>query len=73
MLSPDGRTALAHARLSILDLSDAGAQPLRSELNGDLIVFNGEIYNFQELRAELRHQHGLAFQTDTDTEVLLKG
>lgn len=59
---------LGHARLSILDLSTSGHQPM---VYGDLeIVFNGEIYNFRELRAELE-KLGHGFTTGTDTEVIL--
>lgn len=68
-LSPDGQVGLAHRRLSILDLSPAGHQPM-SSANGCVIVFNGEIYNFRELRAELK-RIGHVFHTGTDTEVLL--
>ena len=64
--------AFAHRRLSIIDLSDAGHQPMMTADGRYIIVFNGEIYNFQELRAELqarRHQ----FVSRSDTEVLLHG
>jgi asparagine synthase (glutamine-hydrolysing) len=66
--SGDGRVALAHRRLSILDLSAAGHQPM--ERDGCMLVYNGEVYNFRELRAELSGR-GHAFRTGTDTEVLL--
>lgn len=60
---------LGHRRLSILDLSSAGHQPM---IFGDsVIVYNGEIYNFAEIRDELK-QFGFAFETETDTEVILK-
>lgn len=60
---------LGHTRLSILDLSPNGAQPMHKE---DLtLVFNGEIYNYVELRDELEQVHGHKFVTGTDTEVLL--
>src|SRR5437762_1036368 len=49
----DGSVALGHNRLSIIDLSTAGRQPMVNETNGDVLTFNGEIYNFQELRSEL--------------------
>jgi len=68
--SDDGRVGLAHRRLSIIDLSPAGHQPMRDEQRGLAIVFNGEIYNFRELRAELE-QRGYGFRSSSDTEVLL--
>lgn len=68
--STDGRVALGHRRLSIVDLSPAGHQPMLDS-SGDLcIVFNGEIYNFNELRAELLLK-GHGFRSDSDTEVIL--
>lgn len=69
--SPDGRVALAHRRLSIIDLSPAGHQPMKDATGRLWITFNGEIYNFQELRAELE-KLGHAFHTATDTEVILE-
>lgn len=69
--SPDGRVQLAHRRLAILDLSARGAQPMADGSGRYVITFNGEIYNYLELRAELR-QLGHAFHTDTDTEVILE-
>jgi len=62
--------ALGHRRLSILDLSDAGVQPMASPGGNHWLVFNGEIYNYLELREELRAL-GHHFRTGTDTEVLL--
>lgn len=62
---------LGHRRLSILDLSARGRQPM-STADGSLrIVFNGEIFNYRELRRELEATGSYAFQSDTDTEVLL--
>jgi asparagine synthase (glutamine-hydrolysing) len=63
---------LAHSRLSIIDLSSAGNQPMVDSLNGNIISFNGEIYNHHELRKILT-DNGYSFSSNTDTEVLLKG
>ena len=67
-----GRVLLAHRRLSILDLSAAGHQPMRDEVTGNVIVYNGEIYNYRQLRRELQTK-GVEFTSDCDTEVVLKG
>lgn len=65
--SSDGRVGLAHRRLSIIDLSPSGHQPMR-DASGELcIVFNGEIYNFADLRRELASK-GHAFRSHSDTE-----
>ncbi len=67
-----GRGAmLAHRRLSILDLSPAGAQPMVDPVTGHTIVFNGEIYNFGELRRRLEAE-GQSFQSTGDTAVMLR-
>lgn len=66
----DDHVGLAHRRLSIIDLSPQGNQPMFSHDGRMAIVFNGEIYNFQALRAELE-RCGAAFRTRTDTEVIL--
>ena len=67
-----GRWCLGHVRLSILDLSEAGTQPFWSRCGRYAIVFNGEVYNYIELRAELERL-GDSFTTGSDTEVLLAG
>src|SRR3954471_10498857 len=69
--APAARVALGHRRLAILDLSDRGLQPMSAGASGAWIVFNGEIYNHLELRAELEAR-GRFFNTRTDTEVLLQ-
>jgi asparagine synthase (glutamine-hydrolysing) len=61
----------AHRRLSILDLSPLGRQPMRHEPTGHVVCFNGEIYNFRVLRRELA-ERGAAFRSESDTEVLLE-
>ena len=65
---PSGAAALAHNRLSIIDRTAAGRQPMFSAGGKLAIVFNGEIYNYIELRAELS---SYPFQSRTDTEVIL--
>lgn len=62
---------LGHRRLSIIDLSPLGHQPMFDEETGSAIIFNGEVYNFQEIRDELEAL-GVRFKSRTDTEVLLK-
>jgi asparagine synthase (glutamine-hydrolysing) len=66
-----GRVALGHRRLSIIDLSEAGCQPMFSADRNSAIVFNGEIYNFQNLKKALGKEH--RWNSHTDTEVLLVG
>lgn len=66
----DNHLGLGHRRLSIIDLSEKGKQPMGNE-NGDiLVIYNGEIYNYIELRKELKAK-GHKFRSDTDTEVIL--
>lgn len=66
----DGSVRLGHRRLSILDLSEAGHQPMSSSDGQLVIIYNGEIYNFLELRRELEAQ-GYRFQSNSDTETIL--
>jgi len=69
-VSSDGVVGMGHRRLSILDLSVAGAQPMSTSDGALRIVFNGEIYNYRELRHRLETKNYL-FRSGTDTEVLL--
>lgn len=68
--SEDRRCGLGHRRLSILDLSERASQPMVSEDGRLVVAFNGEIYNYPELRRELETE-GVSFRTSSDTEVLL--
>src|SRR3954449_13217098 len=63
---------LAHTRLKIIDTSDAAAQPMSDETGTVHTVFNGEVYNFQTLRAELLAA-GYRFRSRSDTEVIING
>ena len=69
-LNDEGSVGLAHRRLSIIDLSPNGHQPMTNEDGSIWLVFNGEIYNFQELRDELQ-KAGHMFRSITDTEVII--
>jgi len=69
-ISSNGRTGLAHRRLSIIDVSSQGHQPMLDAAGQTVIAFNGEIYNFRELRREMARK-GFAFKGQSDTEVLL--
>jgi asparagine synthase (glutamine-hydrolysing) len=68
----DGPVGLGHRRLSIIDLSDGASQPMVSADGRWTIIYNGELYNFRELRAELQRS-GWPFRTQSDTEVILAG
>jgi asparagine synthase (glutamine-hydrolysing) len=69
--SASGLAGFAHTRLAVLDLSAAGHQPMSTPDGRYTVVFNGEVYNFRELRRGLE-QKGVAFRTQTDTEVVLR-
>jgi asparagine synthase (glutamine-hydrolysing) len=66
----DCDVALGHLRLAIIDLTDAGRQPMFLPDGSQGLVFNGEVYNYRELRKELEHL-GVTFRTESDTEVVL--
>ena len=69
-ISKNKKTGLGHRRLSIIDLSPAGHQPMSNEDGSIWITFNGEIYNFKDLRVELE-QKGRRFKSQSDTEVII--
>src|SRR4029450_13335182 len=69
---PELPVFLGHRRLSILDLSPLGRQPMGDPTGSFWLTFNGEIYNFKELRKELE-EAGYVFKSQTDTEVMLHG
>src|SRR5437763_1252109 len=64
----DYSVALGHLRLAIIDLTDAGRQPMFLPDGSHGLIFNGEIYNYKEIRGELEAQ-GVCFRSDSDTEV----
>lgn len=68
----EDRISLGHRRLAIIDLSEKGHQPMIDGSGNFVLVFNGEIYNYKELRVELADK-GYSFISDTDTEVILYG
>ncbi len=70
-ISENNRLGLAHRRLSVLDLDPRAKQPMQSSDGRFRIVYNGELYNYQEIRSELEAQ-GHVFKTSSDTEVLLQ-
>ena len=67
----DDYVGLGFRRLSIIDL-EGGSQPIHSQDGRYVIIFNGEIYNYRELRQELIDNHGCTFATNSDTEVILQ-
>ena len=68
----NGEVVLGHRRLSILDLSETGAQPMVSHSGRTVLVFNGEIYNYRDLAEMLKKQNGMTFRGTGDSEVLLE-
>jgi asparagine synthase (glutamine-hydrolysing) len=68
----DGAVALGHARLAVIDLSPRAAQPMRDARGSSAVSFNGEIYNFADLRRALEAR-GHTFRSESDTEVILEG
>jgi asparagine synthase (glutamine-hydrolysing) len=71
-IDPEANLGLGHRRLAIIDTSDGGRQPMSFGDERYWITYNGEIYNFVELKSELE-QHGYRFKTDSDTEIILAG
>ena len=69
-IDPSGKYAVGHVRLSVIDLDESSNQPFWSSCGRYFIIFNGEIYNYLEIRAELE-KDGIIFRTKSDTEVLL--
>lgn len=67
--SDDRELVLGHRRLSVIDIQESANQPFIDGVSGDVLIFNGEVYNYRELRNELKK--GFNFQTDSDTEVVL--
>ena len=69
-IAKNQRLAMAHRRLSIIDITESGAQPIVNADESLRIVYNGEIYNYRELRRQLL-ESGVKFLSNSDTEVLL--
>ena len=69
---PEQGIGLAHTRLSVIDLTPEGRQPMWNAVHNVVLVFNGEVYNFREIRSQLE-SCGYAFRSKTDTEVILHG
>ena len=71
-INSSGNMGFAHRRLSIIDLSEKAVQPMHDESGQYAIVFNGEIYNYREIKEDLKKEMNIQWQTDhSDTEVLL--
>ena len=71
-IAPEAGAALVQLRLSIVDLSPAGHQPMTSANGRYVIVFNGEVYSFQEIRKDLETRGVTSFRGHSDTEVILE-
>jgi asparagine synthase (glutamine-hydrolysing) len=69
-LEKDGMVGLAHRRLAVIDLTETGAQPMYGQGDSHVIAFNGEIYNYAEMKTDLASR-GVRFRGDSDTEVIL--
>src|SRR5438477_7642447 len=67
-ISADQRVALGHRRLAIVDLSEAGAQPMATDDGSLQVTYNGEIYNYREIRDRLEAK-GIVFKSHSDTEI----
>jgi asparagine synthase (glutamine-hydrolysing) len=72
-ISSDQRVVFGHNRLAIIELSEAGAQPMVDANNDWAITYNGELYNYKSLRLILQSKHGVRFRGNSDTEVFLYG
>jgi len=68
----EGPTGLVHRRLSIIDLSSAANQPMQSQCGRYMMVYNGEVYNYKEIQAEIEKEKGLQFRTHSDSEVVIE-
>ena len=66
------KIGFVHTRLSLLDLSPSGNQPMIDEISNNILIFNGETYNFRELKNEMLSK-GEKFKSSSDSEILLKG
>ena len=73
IVSQNTKTMLVHYRLSVQDLNERSDQPMSSEDGLISLIYNGEIYNFVELRSDLQRRFGVIFKTKSDTEVILRG
>jgi len=71
-IDEQSRVGLGHKRLSIIDLSEEGAQPMHSSNQRYVITYNGEVYNFKEIAKELSSEHSVTFRGHSDTEIILE-